>query len=580
MSDTGSVPRIHKLSTSLANQIAAGEVIERPASVVKELLENSLDAAATEIDINIEKAGNRLVSVRDNGQGIYVDDLVLALDRHATSKLHTNSDLEHIVSLGFRGEALPSIASVSRLTIATRSAGSDKAWSVVCDQLCKPTAPNPVAHPIGTSVEVRDLFFNTPGRRKFLKSDKTEFLHIQTLIRRLALSRHGVRFHCHHNGNSVIYFPAIVEKPEQRIIDVCGKAFFRQTLSLDIDRDGMHLWGWVGKASTARSQSDRQYFFLNGRNVRDKHVNHAVRMAYQDQIYTGRYPSYVLYLDMDPAEVDVNVHPTKHEVRFREPRNVHDFIFSSLHKLITSTSNTVDGLPATNTTVGLYLDNRDGNASLDIRENTVQYAHPLRRISQEKAKSAKTYSFSGQTQLLCQGRFLIREAQEGPLLIDIHATREAVTIARLQKAFLGDDIRSRPLLVPVTLQVSESDVVLVVENSAVLGRFGFCIDHAGPESLLVRELPALLPYADALPLVMDVINILPGINEDNSPDLMVTVMASHANDGAVQILDEKAIEQLLEDIKWLEQASDRPQSRQLYRILDQASLTRLIQMDL
>jgi DNA mismatch repair protein MutL len=320
----------------------------------------------------------------------------------------------------------------------------------------------------------------------------------------------------------------------------------------------MHLWGWVGKATTARSQSDRQYFFLNGRNVRDKHVNHAVRMAYQDLIFTGRYPSYVLYLDIDPAAVDVNVHPTKHEVRFRDPRNVHDFIFSSLHKLITAMSNPVNGLPETNATASQYSNNRDGNTSqfavLDIRENAVRYAHPLRRIPHDKTEPVKTYSCSGQTQLLCQGRFLIKEIQEGPLLIDIHATREAVTSARLRKAYLGDGIRFR-------------------------ARFGFCIDHAGPDSLLVRELPALLPYADALPLVMDIINMLPDINEEIDPDLLIKVMASHANDGAVQTLDEKSIEQLLEDLKWLEQASDGPQRGQLYRILDQASLTRLIQMD-
>ena len=381
MSDAGQVPRIHRLSAALANQIAAGEVIERPASVVKELLENSLDAAASEIEIIIEKAGNRLIRVRDNGQGIHADDLVLALDRHATSKLHTCSDLEQIVSLGFRGEALPSIASVSRLSITSRSIGAENAWTVVCDGPDQPSVPVPTAHPTGTSVDVQDLFFNTPGRRKFLKSGKTEFLHIQSLIRRLALSRHGVGFRCQHNGYPVCHYIAAGNSPEQRFIDVCGKAFFRQALSLDYEREGMHLWGWTGVADSARSQSDQQFFFLNGRIVHDKHVNHAVRMAYQDLIYADRYPVYVLYLEMDPAAVDVNVHPTKHEVRFREPRNVHDFIYSGMHKVLTTTAHGGSGLPGDRIPTNQARDYRQAGttgpqAGCNLGETVLSYANP------------------------------------------------------------------------------------------------------------------------------------------------------------------------------------------------------------
>jgi DNA mismatch repair protein MutL len=583
MSDAVPVPRIHKLSVSLANQIAAGEVIERPASVVKELLENSLDAAANEIEIDIEKAGNRMIRVRDNGQGIHADDLVIALDRHATSKLHSSSDLGQIVSLGFRGEALPSIASVSRLSITSRSAGSENAWSITSEIIDKTPQSVPAAHPVGTSVEVRDLFFNTPGRRKFLKSGKTEFLHIQTLIKHIALSRYGIGIRCHHNGKPVFQYAAADNRPEQRVIDVCGKSFFRQALPLEYEREGLHLWGWVGMAEVTRSQSDRQYFFLNGRIVRDKHVNHAVRMAYQDLIYTGRFPSYVLYLEMDPGMVDVNVHPTKHEVRFREPRNVHDFIFSSIHQVLKTKAIQGNGRPEADTSTAQYLNRENGDNRqqevFTIGVAATRYPHGPGLKLQGRPDSIGIDSSSGQTLLLCQGRFLIREMQDGPMLIDIHAAREAVIFERLKTACRNQTIRTRPLLVPLTLHVPESEAVFVAENAAVIAKFGFCIDRIGPDGLLVRELPALLPYADAVPLVMDVINILHDIHGDVDAERLVGMMASHANDGAVQTLDKKSIEQLWEDIKWLEQISERPRTQRLYCVLNRTSLLKLIQLE-
>ncbi len=325
MSSSSNFPRIHQLPESVANQIAAGEVIERPASVVKELIENCLDAAATKIDIDIEQAGIGLIRVRDNGQGIHKDDLILALQPHATSKLSEFSDLSQIASLGFRGEAVPSIASVSRFKMTSRLENEEQGWSIDNSFEIKPAA-----HDNGTTVEVNDLFFSTPGRRKFLKSEKTEYLHIQSLIRAISLSHFSTGFFVNNNDQSLFRLPACNDDFDQRIKNICGSSFLNKSIKVDSEKDGMHLWGWPGLNDVARSQSDRQYFYVNGRMVRDKHVSHAIRLAYDDRIATGRYPSFVLHLQLDPSLLDVNVHPAKSEVRFSDTRMVHDFIYGSL----------------------------------------------------------------------------------------------------------------------------------------------------------------------------------------------------------------------------------------------------------
>ena len=326
--------RIQLLTPRLANQIAAGEVVERPASVAKELLENSLDAGATRIDVDAEQGGIKLLRVRDDGAGIEADDLPLALARHATSKIRELEDLERVLSLGFRGEALASISSVARLTLTSRRRGAAQAWQVEAEGRDMETRVQPAAHPDGTTVEVRDLFFNTPARRKFLRAEKTEFDHLQEVLRRLALTHFEVGFHLRHNGKSVLgLHPAKDEiSRARRVASVCGPAFLEQALPLDVERNGLRLWGWVGLPTFSRSQADLQYFYVNGRMVRDKLVAHAVRQAYRDVLYNGRHPAFVLFLEIDPAVVDVNVHPTKHEVRFRDSRMVHDVLSGTLHR--------------------------------------------------------------------------------------------------------------------------------------------------------------------------------------------------------------------------------------------------------
>lgn len=328
------------LPARLANQIAAGEVVERPASVVKELVENSLDSGATRIDIDIEKGGAKLIRVRDNGKGIVKDELGLALSRHATSKIHTLDDLEAIMSLGFRGEALASISSVSRLTMTSRPAAQEQAWSAYSEGRDMKVKLQPTAHPIGTSVEVLDLFFNTPARRKFLRTEKTEFAHIDELLKRIALSRFDVTINVRHNGKMIRQYRAAKNQlqTEKRIAAVCGNAFVRNMLRIELEHQGLKLHGWMTTPEGARQQSDLQYCYVNGRMMRDKLINHAIRQSYETSLKPDQFAAYVLFIELDPHQVDVNVHPAKHEVRFHQARLVHDFIYQALADALAQSS--------------------------------------------------------------------------------------------------------------------------------------------------------------------------------------------------------------------------------------------------
>ncbi|MEZ9450567.1 DNA mismatch repair endonuclease MutL [Vibrio splendidus] len=334
------------LPARLANQIAAGEVVERPASVVKELVENSLDSGATRIDIDIEKGGAKMIRVRDNGKGIVKDELALALSRHATSKIHTLDDLEAIVSLGFRGEALASISSVARLTMTSRPATQDQAWAAHSEGRDMQVKLQPAAHPIGTSVEVLDLFFNTPARRKFLRTEKTEFTHIDELLKRIALSRFDVTINLRHNGKMIRQYRAAKTQvqAEKRIAAVCGNPFVRHMLKIELEHQGLKLHGWITTPEGARQQSDLQYCYVNGRMMRDKLINHAIRQSYETSLRPDQFATYVLFIELDPHQVDVNVHPAKHEVRFHQARLVHDFIYQALSDGLTQ-SKQIDAAP-------------------------------------------------------------------------------------------------------------------------------------------------------------------------------------------------------------------------------------------
>ncbi|MDH0337074.1 DNA mismatch repair endonuclease MutL [Metapseudomonas otitidis] len=546
--------RIHLLSPRLANQIAAGEVVERPASVIKELLENSLDAGARRIDVEVEQGGVKLLRVRDDGCGIPSDDLPLALARHATSKIRDLDDLERVMSLGFRGEALASISSVARLTMTSRTADADQAWQVETEGRDMEARVQPAAHPVGTSVEVRDLFFNTPARRKFLRAEKTEFEHLQEVIRRLALARFDVAFHLRHNGKTVFALHEARDEISRarRVASVCGSAFLEQALPIQVERNGLHLWGWVGLPTFSRSQADLQYFYVNGRMVRDKLVVHAVRQAYRDVLYNGRHPTFVLFLELDPAAVDVNVHPTKHEVRFREGRTVHDFLYGTLHRALGEVR-PEDQLAApaavapvvrpTGLEAGEFGPQGEMSLAANVLERPVAepawrptassggYAPPSRPagpVGTAEAQAAYREYFAplpdsapvslpesqgdipplGYALAQLKGIYILAENAQGLVLVDMHAAHERITYERLKIAMASEGLKGQPLLVPESLAVSQREADCAEEHATWFQRLGFELQRLGPESLAIRQTPALLKQAEASQLVRDVLSDL------------------------------------------------------------------------
>ncbi|POP70518.1 DNA mismatch repair endonuclease MutL [Pseudomonas syringae] len=548
--------RIELLSPRLANQIAAGEVVERPASVIKELLENSLDSGARRIDVDVEQAGIKLLKVRDDGGGISSDDLPLALARHATSKIRDLEDLERVMSLGFRGEALASISSVARLTLTSRTRDADQAWQVETEGRDMAPRVQPAAHPVGTSVEVRDLFFNTPARRKFLKAEKTEFDHLQEVIKRMALARFDVAFHLRHNGKTVLSLHEAHDDTARarRVSAICGPGFLEQALPIEIERNGLHLWGWVGLPTFSRSQADLQYFFVNGRAVRDKLVAHAVRQAYRDVLFNGRHPTFVLFFEVDPAAVDVNVHPTKHEVRFRDGRMVHDFLYGTLYRALGDVrpENQLGGsAPVVVETrpsgpdageFGPQGEMRLANNVLEQPQGEpfarpaagggagsgYQYQYtprPTAGVPVAEAQSAYREFFAplpsaapaslpespgdipplGYALAQLKGIYILAENAHGLVLVDMHAAHERIMYERLKIAMANEGLSGQPLLVPESIAVSQREADCAEEHLATFQRLGFELQRLGPETLAIRQIPALLKQAEANRLVSDVL---------------------------------------------------------------------------
>ncbi len=518
--------RIQLLPPQLVNQIAAGEVVERPASVVKELLENSLDAGARTVEIDIEQGGVRRVRVRDDGAGIHRDDLPLALRRHATSKIRSLEDLEQVLSLGFRGEALPSIGSVSHLELSSRIEADSHGWRVTGEGDAAST-PEPTAHPVGTTVEVRDLFFNVPARRHFLRTEQTEFSHIEDLVKRIALSRFEVGFTLRHNQR-VVHSLRPLEPGEQglRVAALYGAAFMEQALPVEAAAVGLRLWGWVGLPAFSRSQAHLQLFYVNGRMVRDKLVSHAIRQAYQDVLFHGRHPAYVLYLELPPAQVDVNVHPTKHEVRFRQGRLVHDFLFRSLHHALAGVTPTrvihdpTEAAPEQVVAAAPMQQPMAWAAPGAIRAHPGAVSEHLAvyRALHGAPSNNEGMSHVAPTQhsvpplgyalAQLQGIYILAENAEGLVLVDMHAAHERITYERMKAALEGEGIASQPLLLPIMVSVSAREADLAEESAGLFEELGFEIGRVGPETLVVRRAPALLQDADVTSLLRDVLSDL------------------------------------------------------------------------
>jgi len=585
---------IRELPSQLINQIAAGEVVERPASVVKELLENSLDAGARRIELDIEQGGIKLCRVRDDGVGILADELNIALQRHATSKIAALEDLEHIGSLGFRGEALPSIASVSRLRLVSRHREADSGWSV--ETVGGKTAPVvPAAHPLGTSVEVRDLFFNTPARRRFLKTERTEFGHIQSIAEKIALSRFSTALRFNHNQRVVLDLPVAesIADQEKRVARICGDAFMEHALYIERSAGDLQLRGWVARPTFSRSQSDLQYFFLNGRAIRDKVVTHAVRTAFRDVLFHGRHPAFVLYLEMDPAGVDVNAHPAKQEVRFRDSRAIHDFIRRTLETALSQTrAGSVDTMPpislapaaaAGQHQSALSLGHGSSRSSSRVSESLAAYG-ALAGITDSRINMAESENDSempplGWAVAHLHGAYILAQNREGLVIVDAHAAHERVTYERLKSSAKAEGIQSQPLLVPVQVLVSETEADLAEANTAVFERFGMAVDRAGPERLVVREIPVLLRDADPEALLRDLLSDIKDAGstqriEQEIDDVLATV-ACHGSVRANRRLTLDEMNALLRDMENTERSDQCNHGRPTWTVLSLQELDRL-----
>ncbi len=591
------------LSPQLANQIAAGEVVERPASVLKELVENSLDAGAKRIDIEIEQGGVKLIKVRDDGVGIAETELALALSRHATSKINDLQDLEAVATLGFRGEALASIASVSRLALTSSIEGSANGWKAVSEGRDMEVDLQPAAHPRGTSVEVRDLFFNTPARRKFLRTEGTEYSRIDESIKKLALSRMDIAFSLRHNQRAQINLhPAQSQlEQEKRVADICGSAFMQQALYVDNDRLGIRLWGWMGLPTFSRSQADLQHFFVNGRCIRDKVVSHAIRQAYQDVLYHGRHPAFVLFLEIEPADVDVNVHPTKHEVRFRDSRAIHGFVYGTLSKALAQ-DRPQDHLQSAEVTqeIDAAIQRQPSQSALSLSAsggqlqgsaNYSQFSHASHgsvNTSMEAYQGLYSDRMPDEQQELppmgfaiaqLKGIYILAENAQGLIIVDMHAAHERITYERMKASFDSQGLVSQPLLVPESLSVSEREADITDKSAEIFSQLGFVVERAAAESIVVREIPAILRGSEVEGLLRDVISdlLMHGTSErirHHINDILST-MACHGSVRANRKLTISEMNALLRDMETTERSGQCNHGRPTWSQLSLDELDKL-----
>jgi len=585
---------IKPLPPQLINQIAAGEVIERPASAVKELVENSLDAGAKLVTIDIEEGGARLIRVNDDGGGIVKTELALALSRHATSKIASLNDLEAVMSSGIRGEALHSISSVARFTITSRVEESSTAWCMKTDGTEVDMQVAPDAHPVGTTVELREIFYNTPARRKFLKTDKTEFGHIETVIKRMALSRFDVGFCLKHNQRVVINAKPAIEFDDkaQRVGMLCGKDFVENSISLDVENGELALQGWVGLPTYSRSQTDMQFFYVNGRLIRDKLINHAVRMAYQDVLFHGRHPVYVLYLSINPRLVDVNAHPAKLEVRFRESRAVHDFVYRRIKQILTDARpddyipqvayQALSGVASPN-----YQDMQQSSMPLSVAEPTQQYfahAHAHGSTAERAYSSDNDAEQNGAPTMgfaiaHLHNTYILAESQKGLVLVDTHAAHERIVYEKLKKQYETGQLAAQPLWIPQKIHVSIDEMAIYEQNEALFSELGVDVSASGPDSLLIRSIPVLLSTDNAEKLVRDLFQDIIATGESASvKEACYTVlgnMACHNSIRANRRLTEMEMNALLRDMEKTDNSGQCNHGRPTWVLLDAKQLDSL-----
>ena len=587
---------IQVLADELISQIAAGEVIERPASVVKELVENALDAGARRIEVELERGGIGSIRVRDDGAGIAAAEIALALTRNATSKISSLDDLEKVATLGFRGEALPSIASVSRLSLTSRPVDSAHAWSVqVRDGAVG--LPAPAAHPAGTAVEVRDLFFNVPARRKFLRTEQTEFQHVVRMLERLALSRFEVGFSLVHNGRQVWSLPPADSPAERlaRVAAICGDEFAAHVIELRHDIENLRLSGWLALPTFSRSQSDLQFAFLNGRFVRDKLLGSAARLAYRDVLFHGRFPAYLLYLELDPAMVDVNAHPQKLEVRFRDSHRIHDFVFRTVERALAETR------PTAASAGSAPLDWLSGSVRLDAARtpgfgagtaNQARFALPearqsapyagadglhagLRDTVQEEPAAAAPLGYAI-AQL--HGVYILAQSADGLVLVDMHAAHERVTYERM-KGLLSGRVAQQRLLVPEILKVGAAAADAAEAHAGEFAALGFEVARLAPGELALRGIPSSLVGRDPSAIVHDVLSDLleqgHSRRVEESINHLLATMACHAAVRARRSLSLPEMNALLREMEGTDRADQCNHGRPTWVRLSLADLDRL-----
>ena len=572
------------LPSQLVNQIAAGEVIERPVSIVKELVENSLDAQANEIVIKIERGGLKSIEVSDNGNGIPANQLMLAVSRHATSKISSFEDLTTIVQFGFRGEALPSIASVSRLTLSSCIASEDAGSQIVVDGSdADGSEVMPVARQPGTTVTVNDLFFNVPARRKFLKTERTEFSHIQQFVYRIALARFDVGFILEHNAKQICHFSNARHKTEQhaRLKKILGNAFAEQNIQFSEKTEAATVFGWLGLPTISRSQPDMQYCYVNGRVVRDKTISHAVRLAYNDVLYQGRHPCYILYLDIAADKVDVNVHPAKHEVRFHDQRLVHDLVYVAIKRALAELSpdkvvnlaehqrelqnDRPDELRQTTTQPHLSLSAAKRSSTRmgsNFYKQVAEHVQPFTKDASPEGtdKTINEYPLPPLGEAICQvhGIYIVAQNAKGLVLVDMHAAHERITYERLKVAHGDLGVRSQPLLVPETLEVSDKEADLCEHHSETLAKVGFGVDRIGPTKIRIKSIPSLLKNTDYGRLLSDVLSdfIEYGISDriEGNINEVLSTMACHGSVRANRKLSIDEMNIILRDIESTERS--------------------------
>ncbi len=589
--------RIRQLDSLVADQIAAGEVVERPASIVKELLENSLDAAARSVRVQIEQGGVKRIHVHDDGEGIHHDDLRLALARHATSKIVAAADLERVATLGFRGEALASVASVARLRVSSRAAGSELGYTVagVDDE------PTPIAHPQGTSVEVLDLFYNTPARRKFLKTERTEQAHVEGVVKRLALAHFEVAFELRAGSRTLMQCAACTTQAdrERRLTQLLTGMFVEHALYVDEQRDNLRLWGWVGIPTHTRSQADQQYFYVNGRNVRDRLVSHAVRQAYRDVMFHGRHPVFVLFLDLPPELVDVNVHPTKHEVRFRDSRGIHDFLFGSLNRLLRDVRPGDDTAPPAEPLLVPQAEPllvNEPHYPTQSQQAHLALSRPHLGLHQRggsdhgpagmsPATSGASDSEGKETPPMgyalaqLHGVYILAENDEGLVVVDMHAAHERITYEKMKSDRAAQQaVHRQRLLVPETLEVTSGEADLIEIHGATLARLGLVVERLGPSSVVVREVPALLADGDIQAMTRDVLADLHSQGSSDrieaAEDELLATIACHGSVRANRRLSLDEMNALLREMERTENAGQCNHGRPTFLVHPMGDLDR------